>query len=172
MKIQICWLHNCNLFIMVKQKVDGWLISTIAALVAQYNKMGLRASGKYEKELEPFSTFSDSHINCGIKGAFHSQFMENGRLPNTNQDVDSLRAFVGWAGSTFLADWVEQKNLSINPFAAAWKIAREGIPVPNANNPGGVISDVINEKRVNELINDMGQVFSIQIKSDVIKTIK
>lgn len=134
-------------------------------LIKSYSSKGLRASGKFERSLETFFKEKDNGFSFGILGANYADIMQNGRMPNKNKD--SLKKFVGWAGSTFLADWVKDKGLSISPFAVAWKIAREGIKVPNRFNPGGVISDVINDSFVEEFrqIIKFHQIESV--KSDV-----
>jgi len=76
-----------------------------------------------------------------------------GRKPNRKQDGLSIRKWVGWAGSTFLKDWVEAKGISISPYAVAYSIARKG----NSLYPNGstLISDLINETLVNNLKNDL-----------------
>jgi hypothetical protein len=68
---------------------------------------------------------------------------------------------VGWAGSTFLKKWVEDKGIAANPFAVAQKIAREGIRVPNRYNAGDVVAKVINAQRIQQLAE--------QVKPDTIE---
>ena len=102
-------------------------------------------------------------------GAPYTGIMETGRKPNEKQDKGSIKAWVGWAGNTFIKDWVNRKGLSINPFAIAYKIAREGIKVPNHYNPGNLISDVITNERIEKLSNSISNIIVTNLKSDVIK---
>ena len=139
-------------------------------LIKSYSSKGLRASGKFERSLETFFKENNNGFLFGILGANYADIMQNGRLPNRNKD--SIRKFVGWAGSTFLKDWVKDKGLTVSPFAVAWKIAREGIKVPNRYNPGSVISDVINNSFVNQF-KDIIKFYQIEsVKSDVRNILK
>lgn len=139
-------------------------------LIKSYSSKGLRASGKFERSLETFFNENNNGFSFGILGANYADIMQNGRLPNRNKD--SIRKFVGWAGSTFLKDWVKDKGLTVSPFAVAWKIAREGIKVPNRFNPGGVISDVINDSFVEEF-KQIIKFYQIEsVKSDVRNILK
>ena len=72
-----------------------------------------------------------------------------GRRPNFNQDPKAIKRFVGFAGSTFLKDWVKNKGLSINPYAVAYKIARKGIAEPTP--PNGLVTEVVNDEAIKEL---------------------
>ena len=140
--------------------------------IKNYERLGLRASGNWAKLLSNEVTESDSKIKIEFYGANYSQQLENGRLPNRNQDPKALKSWVGWAGSTFLKQWVADKGININPFAVAWKIAREGVKVPNTYNEGGLISDVITNESVSLLLNEMTDGMLLGIKSDIIKELK
>lgn len=153
---------------MIKQLVEDWDKGVKSDLVANYIRLGLKASGEWEQELESRISVTADNINIKYLGAPYTEQLERGRRPNKNQSPSKLRAWVGWAGSTFLKDWVRNKGLDINPFAVAYKIAREGIKVPNPNNAGGLVSDVINESRIQNLIDEL-KIFVIEdIKSDVL----
>lgn len=153
---------------MIKELVDTWDKGVKSDLVANYNRLGLRASGKWEQELESQISVSETNINIKYLGAKYTEQLQLGRKPNINQDPSKLHAWVGWAGSTFLKDWVKDKGLSINPFAVAYKIAREGIKVPNAYNKGGLVSNVITKSKIQELVDKLGIFIINDIKSDII----
>jgi len=157
---------------MVESIVKDWIKGTERDLVKSYRDKGLSASGNWEKELESVFKISKTNVNIKFLGSSYTQYLEvPGRGPNKNQDPVALRAFVGWAGSTFLKDWVERKGISANPFCIACKIAREGIPVPNKNNPGGLVSDVINKTTIQELAKRIGDFYINEIRTDL-KSIK
>ena len=127
--------------------------------------MGLKASGAFEDGL---STETDEN-STKIWTVPHTWYMVNGRGANSKQSEEDVKKWVGWAGSTFLKKWVDDKGLSISPFAVAYKIAREGIRVPNQYNDGTLISSVINDNSIERLLSDMG-IFEIkEIKSEIIK---
>ena len=121
-------------------------------LVDEYDNLGLRASGRYEKEIEEILKLD----NIKLFGVFYSYFMEFGRGPNKNpEDYKKL--------APAIYDWIEQKdglpaffkqNQKSMSFAIAYNIANYGIKVPNKYNKGQVISKVI-EKFVNEEIPNM-----------------
>lgn len=149
-----------------------WVDETKKDLIENYTRLGLRASGKWATELEDEISEKDNVLHVKIKGADYTYQLENGRLPNKNQDPKALKAWVGWAGSTFLKQWVSDKGINISPFAVAWKIARKGIKVPNTYNKGGLVSDVITNEKVNELVNSIGIATLASLKSDVINELK
>lgn len=133
-----------------------------------YYRLGLKASGKWEKELESKIEESSGNYKVTILGAHYAQQLVSGRRKNINQN--NIRAFVGWAGSTFLADWVKQKGISASPFAIAYKIAREGIKVPNQFNPGTLTDDVITDQKIDELLKKILAVRVSEIRTDIKKT--
>jgi hypothetical protein len=153
----------------IKDVLQKWADSKQVELVKNYDRLGLRASGEFEKSLRNEIIETPKSIQLIIKGAQHSYWMQNGRQPNKNQNKEYTKRWVGWAGSTFLKKWVEDKRLSINPFAVAWKIAKKGIIVPNKFNSGGVISDSINKKSIGELIKEVGRIESSIVVSNILK---
>lgn len=149
-----------------------WLAETRGDLIQNYLDLGLKASGKWADSLEPFQAKTAKGYNLGMLGQDYTDQLENGRLPNKNQGEKALRAWVGWAGSTFLKQWVKDKGLTHNPFAVAWKIAKEGWNVPNEFNAGGLVSDVVTDEWVLELSKKLANVEITNLKSDILKEFK
>ena len=146
--------------------LNEWAERTKQELIDNYKSMGLKASGSFEDGL---STETDES-STKIWTVPHTWFMVEGRGRNSSQDKDKVKKWVGWAGSTFLKKWVDDKGLDISPFAVAYKIAREGIRVPNQYNDGTLISSVINDNSIERLLSDMGIYTIKEIKSEIIKT--
>ena len=146
--------------------LNEWAERTKQELIDKYKSMGLKASGAFEDGL---STETDEN-STKIWTVQHTWYMVNGRGKNSSQDKEAVRKWVGWAGSTFLKKWVEDKGLSISPFAVAYKIAREGIRVPNQYNDGTLISSVINDNSIERLLSDMGIYVITDIKTEIQKT--
>ena len=122
-----------------------WLEEQKTGIIANYNAKGRRASGRFERE-----TFVQMDTNKGaIMSPRYAGVMLFGRRANSNQDSKAIRSWVGWAGSTFLKDWVQNKGLSISPFAVAYKIAQKGIAEPTP--PNGLVTEVVNEDAIKEL---------------------
>lgn len=150
--------------------IDSWMEETRVALIVEYDRQGLRASGSYAESIEPFVSKSDRGYKAIMKAAYHSQFMESGRNPNTEKSVEAAKRLY-----PVIIQWVEDKGLGFDKghiFAICLKIVYEGIKVPNKYNPGGVVSNVISKDRVDILMNKIGESFQSQIKSDIIKQFK
>ena len=156
----------------IRGNIEQWLGEVKGDLISQYNNMGLRASGQWEQGLETIVTQTDDKYNATILGEAYTGVLVSGRKPNTDQDPESLRRWVGWAGSTFLKEWAQRKGVQASPFAVAWKIAREGVKVPNAHNAGGFVTAVITDARIRDLLYGISGYMISQVRSDVIKTIK
>ena len=146
--------------------LNEWAERTKQELIDKYKSMGLKASGSFEDGL---STETDEN-STKIWTVPHTWYMVNGRGKNSSQDKEAVRKWVGWAGSTFLKKWVEDKGLDISPFAVAYKIARQGIRVPNENNDGKLISEVITTQSISGLLEKMGAYIITDIKTDIQKT--
>lgn len=126
-------------------------------LIEKYDELGMRASGEWAEAVEVMVT-----INVGkILGLDYTQELAFGRPPNKNSSPEVLRRWVGWAGSTFIAKWVKDKGLPHDPFAVAWKIAREGTNY----HPLGtdLIDGVITTGRVAEMMTNIGNKVSVRM---------
>ena len=145
--------------------LSEWAERTKQELIDKYKSMGLKASGAFEDGL---TTETDEN-STKIWTVPHTWYMVNGRNQNIKQDKESIKKWVGWAGSTFLKKWVEDKGLDISPFAVAYKIAREGIRVPNQHNDGTLISSVINDNSIDGLLSKMGIYVIKDIKTEIQK---
>ena len=146
--------------------LNEWAERTKQELIDKYKSMGLKASGSFEDGLSTETNESSTKIWT----VPHTWYMVNGRGKNSSQDKEAVRKWVGWAGSTFLKKWVDDKGLSISSFAVAYKIARQGIRVPNQYNDGTLISSVINDNSIERLLSDMGIYVITDIKTEIQKT--
>ena len=145
--------------------LNEWSENRKKELIDKYKSMGLKASGKFEKGLN-----TETHISgTKIWTVPHTWYMVNGRGKNRSQDKEAVRKWVGWAGSTFLKKWAEDKELVISPFAVAYKIARQGIWVPNRYNEGDLVSAVLNKSTFDILIKEIGIWEVKEIKSEIVK---
>ncbi len=152
---------------MIADRVQTYLDQTIPDLVKSYDDKGLRASGEYANELKATVVVNGTKIRATITGPIQSIFMEDGRGPNRDTSHQAVKN-LGW----HLKQWVADKGIDVNPYAAAHKIVNEGIQVPNSHNPGGVISDVINEEWFEKLYQVIGEDAIQSIQSDVLKQFK
>lgn len=134
-------------------------------LIAKYDELGLRASGKYEEELEGIVSLN----KMTMFGAGHSVFMENGRGAG------------GFPPRADIEEWIENKQglpaifrekKKQFAFLIARKIAEKGIQVPNEHNRGAVISSVVDDflaNDINEMLEELGFYYKARIESDVLR---
>ena len=137
----------------------------------QYNALGLPASRRFEKELEPTAEDGPFRKHAIVYGSAYSGALISGRTKNTNQTPEGIRAFVGWAGNTWAKQWVEDKGLTINPFAVAYKIATKGVMVPNAHNSGALLDTALPSDILTEYINTLVGMKLEELRSDVVNVI-
>ncbi len=119
-------------------------------LIPKFRELGMPASGEWEQNVHAKGN--------EIWGRDYTEYLALGRGPNNDQSPEALKAWVGWAGSTILAQWVQDKGLNINPYAVAWKIAREG----TSYYPEGTdLLEVLESQEVAEYITDQLRDFTI-----------
>jgi len=136
-------------------------------LIARYDELGLRASGKYEKELEYSIEQSDNKDKLIIKGSCHSVFMEKGRRPGK---MPPIRAIEQWIEvKPGLPAFMKEKKKSM-AWAIARSIAKKGITVPNKFNKGEVIASVVDDFLGNDIykmLDELGIGYVNKIASDI-----
>lgn len=157
---------------MKEQIIKDWTANLKKQLLENYQSYGLKASGKFERNLSEFYEQSGANYKAGLTAVSYAYFLEYGRGANVKQDMKSLKAWVGWAGSTFLKKWIEDKGLNINSYAVAWNIARHGIKVPNKFNKGNFLSSVINQNSVDSLIKNLSNSYVNSVTSEILKEFK
>lgn len=154
-----------------RETIEQWTSETAMDLISNYTKLGLKASGRWGRDLETKIEESGTKYKITFLGSHYTQQLVSGRQPNKNQSPNSIKAWVGWAGSTFLADWVRDKGLNISPFAVANKIARKGITVPNKFNTGTILSDVFTDSRIDNLLRRLNLMVVDDIRTDIKKVL-
>lgn len=117
-------------------------------LIPNFEELGMNASGEWRSTVE-VKTFEN---RVEIWARDYTPYLEYGRGANADQSPEGIKAWVGWAGSTFLAQWVQDKGLSINPYAVAYKIAREGTTWKEKG--GSNVISVLQEPHVTNYINE------------------
>ncbi len=104
---------------VTEQEMELILKDAIDALfIPHFMALGMNASGQWKNNVEARGNT--------IWGMDYTEYLANGRSPNSNQSPEALKAWVGWAGSTIIAQWVKDKGLNLNPYAVAQNIARKG----------------------------------------------
>lgn len=137
-------------------------------LIKKYLELGLKASGDYEDQLEAVVDPNKAIMY----GAFHSQFMEFGRDPGK---FPPRSAIEDWIDSKPGLPSIFREKKSQMVFLISRKIANEGITVPNEYNKVKVVSEVVEEfleKDIEEMLQELGEVYLPIIQSQVLKMFK
>jgi hypothetical protein len=142
---------------LVFQKYSERIIQDIRKSIAD---KGLTASGKSAKTLK--ATITESKLL--IEGEGYFDYMQNGRGPSQRRGsgpslYDQIREWIDVKGIV-ARDRISRDSLA---FLITRKIHRDGIMVPhgeynpglNEYNHGGVLSDVINDKLIKEIEQEM-----------------
>lgn len=114
-------------------------------VIASQRNKGLRASGRSAASLEVRSQAGDHRVATQLWGDISFTWQANGRRPNKSGKPS--RRMV-----EELTVWLKYKGLDYSPWAVATNIAKKGIDVPNPHNPGGVLSEPLDAKRIKELV--------------------
>lgn len=146
----------------IAEYMNNWMNEITKDMVVKYDVLGFRASGQWEKELSTSLDANQFHYHGEIKGMNYTYWMEHGRKAGKFPPINAIKK------------WIDDKNISYEgitknslAFLIARKIANEGTTVRP-----GIVSDAITEQRINELIKNVGRIFTTQVQSDVINTFK
>lgn len=134
-------------------------------LVKKYDEFGLRASGEYERQLEP--VIQGNVIK--MLGAKHSGAMEGG-IRASNHKYGPVRQIREWLDVKRGLPASFYRDKERMAFAIAKNIAKFGIKVPNQHNAGKVVSLVITdfvENDIPNLIKELGLVWTERMRSDI-----
>jgi len=153
--------------------IDKWLAEAKADLKSNYKTVMGHDSETWRNSLETTNVRDGNIIKVRILGAYYTYWLEHGRNPTTTKTAGNptLREIIEkW----ILKKGIGNKDISVKSLAyiIARKIHEKGIKVPNAHNKGGIITNIINKKRIELLINMLEKSYSIEIKSDLIKEFK
>ncbi len=123
------------------------------------DKRKLNASGRTSASLRVVSEVSKERIRTQVLGSRVFLLLQKGRRPNKS-GKPSREQIKG------LTEWVKHRNIPVSAvWAIATKQAREGTPVPNPYNIGGVLSESLDNKRVLTHLVPL-------LKSSVIKSVR
>jgi len=148
----------------IDESLTQGLLKIVEELKEKHIELGQKASGKWVNSLEVVV----SNGKGLILGEAYTEQLTKGRPPNKNQNTEDLRKWAGWAGNTFIKDWVKEKNLNLNPFAVAFNIAKKGT-VSYGKGGSDLIDGVITEQRVNELYQGVGLDASFVISKEIMR---
>lgn len=134
---------------LIKDILENEGSDLIIDLIAEYDRLGLRASGQWARSLRK----EVSNTRLAIFGLNYTQQMQNGRAPTSGGGDGSVRAkILEWVRIKGIQPTDPKTTLEQLAFLITRKIHREGIKVPNQYNAGGVVSNVITEERIKRIV--------------------
>lgn len=154
------------------ETIDTWLNGIIVDLIDNYNRLGLRASGRWAESLESFIDNNVNSIIFGVKGESYTQQMEQGRGITKKSNGGILQGIIRkWID---IKGIVPKDNITLDQLASAitWKIHKKGIKVPNQFNAGGLVSSIVTKPRIEEVVKQIGIAKLNEIKSTLITQFK
>lgn len=131
-------------------------------MVVKYDQLGFRASGDWERSLKNTINETPTGFHATIEGNHYTYWMENGRKAGKFPPRNAILDWINQKG--IVAEGISKNSLA---FLIARKIANEGTKIRP-----GIVSDVLTQDRINQLIKDIGVFYTAQVKSDIIKTFK
>ena len=150
----------------ITDTVKLFLEGSKSEIIKNYDADKMRASGLFAKSLRVEVLEQAGLIKGTLYGANHSLFVDKGRSKTTGGGNGQLKVLI--------RKWIDDKGITpkdnISKDSLAYlitrKIHREGWK-PKNKYPNGVISSVINDKAIKELIQALGSSVKVQVKTDV-----
>lgn len=161
---------------MTEQIIKDWTADLKRQILENYQSYGLKASGRFEKNLSEFYEQGKDNVRAGLTAPYYSYYLEYGRgKTSPTGPYQSGRKLY-----EIIEEWINVKGITIKQgstikqaaYAIAQKIHREGIKVPNQYNKGNFLSSVINQNSVNTLIKNLGTGIVKNITSEILKEFK
>lgn len=134
-------------------------------LIEAYDAKGMRASGKWAEGLEV-----EAEINRAVLWGYeYSQQLETGRSPGKQPPSDVIEQWIIDKGIASSID--NEISISSLAYLIARKIGREGW---KREDYGGVelISDIVTEKRLQNIINEVGEAKLIEYSTEITNLIE
>lgn len=174
------------------EELDRALASSFEKELIKWMEDSIDSIGETYKKLEPYGVFakdenfpelleskfesSNGRFKGQILGPDYTYWLEHGRGPTKNRTPHNptvKEVVLKWIKRYNVQDQYN-KNVSQNTLAffISRSIHNYGIKVPGKYNPGGLISDTINDDSINNLMDKLKWHVLVSVKSDVIKTFK
>ena len=123
-------------------------------IVANYYRMRLNASGRFDRETEVVEYAG----GVKIESPAYIYQMEDGRAAGSFPPVSAIK------------QWIKDKNANAGTdipeeaaYAIAYVIKRDGIKVPNEYNEGGVASKVLTPELIKRVTVEVNRIISAEI---------
>jgi hypothetical protein len=119
---------------------------------------GLTATGQTSKSIQYRIKETGFITSLEILSHLALLVLEKGRSPNRSSGGGGLKSGIEtWVDAKPIIPYDPKITKKQLVFLITRKIAREGIKVPNRYNKGNVISDVINDKLIDQIVKEVVQ---------------
>lgn len=157
-----------------QEEIKIWFEGIKSDILKVYDENRFRASGEFEKLLQVnVAESTTGKIKGVLLGASYAQQLDQGRGKTKASGGSGIlrESIEQWVIDKGIVprDNISRKSLV---YLITRKIHREGIKVPNRFNPGGIISEIITEERIQELIDRLIFINIEQISTDIINQFK
>jgi hypothetical protein len=152
------------------QPYEDWLEESRVKMIAEYDRLKFRASGKYANSLEPIIESGINYTRVKMLGAAYAEQMQFGRGRTQNSGNGQLKAAI--------LQWISDKGITPREaamsnetlaFLISRKIHRDGYSVAGRE---GVISNVITPEWIKNLVRRAGVVELGRVTSDILRLVK
>ena len=134
-------------------------------LIVAYKNKGMKASGQFEKGLEVVISTTEKGYNAKLWGESYSQQLELGRRAGTFPNIGGIKKWIIDKG--VFSEAIQRIGISSLAFLIARKIATQGW---KREQYGGIelISEVVTDKRIQSIIDEVGAVEANRVATDLI----
>lgn len=143
--------------------------SIVMDLIAKYESLGMRASGRWAAGLRVDVQGQGSRFVGKIEGEDYTYYMQHGRASGR---MPPVKAIEEWIQAKGIRPLEKKMRVSSLAYAIAHKIGQEGTRRFKAGGKPEFIDDVITAERIQQIIDRVGEGYAVQFSSDIIKVIE
>lgn len=136
-------------------------------VIPDFNNRDHNASGQW---LESLGTRAETNKGF-IRGTDYTQYLITGSEPQQGKSNKELLAWAGWYGKNVFEAWVENKGLSLNPYAVAFNIAKYGSKTHQGG--GSDFLKILETDEVKEFIlSRLSSVIIVNVRNIILEDLK
>jgi len=150
---------------VVRDILNSWMEQRKAVLISNYQNKGLKASGKFERNINITTTDMQSSMTAPQ----YTGALVFGRKPTAKGGSGGPSLY------KMILEWIDDKGITprdnMPKATMAWIIARNihknGIKVPNAHNDGRLLTDTFTQESKQELFKSITRSYITELKTDI-----
>lgn len=140
-------------------------------LKPEFVSRGHEASGNWQRSLDIRVEVTEKGFSSTITGPDYTYWLIYGRGPNKDQRAEAISNWARYYGQNVFDPWAKSKGLQLNPYAVAYKIAREGTREFREGDHS--MLDFLEGDELRSFLNErVGSMIGINIKNDLLSRLK